>query len=182
MTRAVMLRRVALFAAVATACRAGVEDDYVRGHLLTIAPVSAQAEAQMIEQAIHAAFDVEPSLILRMHPRRLPRAEGDTGATPVPAEVITALRDRGIVAGTCTPVRSAPKNTPHCSTSDAGYIIRTSDVFAFTRDTTELYFAAEKYGASTGQKPPALRFEKVYLLVKSGSGWRIAREGRLHER
>jgi hypothetical protein len=167
---------------LAGACGGMADDSYVRGHLLKVAGVSPQAEVAMIDAAIHAAFDVEPGLILRMHPQRLPRTSVDTGAAPTPAAIVSGLRDRGLVAGTCKPVRSAPKNTPHCSTADAGYIIRTSDIFALTADTNEVYFSAEKYGASSGQMPEALRFEKVYQLVKDGSGWRIAREGRLHER
>jgi hypothetical protein len=79
-------------------------------------------------------------------------------------------------------VRSAPKNTPHCGTSDAGYIIRTSDVFSLSKDTLEVYLYAEKYGPKQGPMPEALRMEKVYQLVKEGQNWRVAREGRVHER
>jgi hypothetical protein len=177
------MRRAGTVLLIATLVACGAkEDDYIRGHLLQLAAVSPDDEAQMVDASIHAAFDVEPALILRMHPFRLPRAAGDSGSVPVPPALVKSLESRGLVSGVCTPVRSSPKNTPHCSTSDAGYIIRTSEVFSLAPDTNEVYFAAEKYGASTGQKPEALRFEKVYQLVKSGRGWRVAREGRLHER
>jgi hypothetical protein len=158
------------------------EDDYVRGHGLKVAAVTPAQESQIVEAAMRAAFDIEPELNLRMSPHRLSRTALDTGTNPVPSALVKSLRDRGLVSGTCEPVRSAPRNTPHCSTNDAGYIIRTSEVFALSRDTTEVYFAAEKYGAQTGQKPEALRFEKVYQLVKADERWRVAREGRLHER
>ncbi len=178
LTRAI---RHAAVAAILTACVAS-GDSYIRGHGLAIAKVSPADRAQIVDAAIHAAFDVSPDLILRMYPLDLPRTAGDTGGTPVSPALVNALRDRGLVRGICHPVRSAPKNTPHCSTADAGYIIRSSDVFSISRDTNEIYFAAEKYGPATGVKPEALRFEKAYELVKRAGAWRVVREGRLHER
>src|SRR3954464_2174584 len=118
---------ITLAALLLLACSGAGDDDYVRGHGLKVATVSTEAEAQMVDAAVHAGFDVEPGLILRMHTLRLPRTAMDTGAKPTPSALVKALRDRGLMSGTCEPVRSAPKNTPHCSTSDAGYIIRTSD-------------------------------------------------------
>jgi hypothetical protein len=169
-----------LAAAGATACgESRPEDSYSRGNGLKVAALPAGAEPQIIDASIRAAFDVVPELVLRMHPRRLPRTAGDSGGDAVPPALVRALRERGIVAGSCEPVRSSPKNTPHCSTAEAGYIIRTSDVFAVSRDTVSLNFAAEKFGASTGAKPEALRFEKIYKLVKDGREWRVAREGRI---
>ena len=177
-----MCRRLAplLLLAALVACRPE-EDSFVRGHGLTVAAVTPADRAQIVDASIHAAFDVSPDLNLRFHPRQLPRTAGDSGGEPVSPALVKAMRDRGLVSGMCTPVRTSAKNTPHCSTADAGYIIRVSDVFSLSRDTSEIYFAAEKYGAQTGQKPEALRFEKVYQLVKGGQRWRVAREGRLHE-
>ena len=174
------LRSAALSLVFSLACRPA-DDSYIRGHGLAIAKVTVDDRAQIVDAAIHSAFDVVPGLILRLHALDLPRTAEDTGATPVPSELVSKLKEHGLVSGTCKLVRSAPKATPHCSTSDAGYIIRTSDVFAVSKDTTEIYFAAEQYGPATGQKPQALRFEKVYELVKSGKRWRVAREGRIHE-
>ena len=167
--------------ALCVACRPA-EDDYIRGHGIAVAGVTVDERAQIIEAAIHSAFEAGPGLILRMHTLDLSRTAADTGAAPVPPALVTKLEKGGVVVGTCQPVRSSPKDTPDCATSDAGYIIRTSDVFAVSKDTTEIYFAAEQYGAATGKKPQALRFEKVYELVRAGNRWRIAREGRLHER
>src|SRR4051812_29018149 len=128
-------------AALVAACAGNASDDYVRGHGLTVATITTDAEAQMVDAAIHAAFDVEPALILRMYPLRLSRSAVDTGAPPTPVALVKALRERGVVSGTCQPVRSAPKNTPHCGTADAGYIIRSSDVFSLSRDTMEIYLS-----------------------------------------
>lgn len=171
--------RVVTLSLLVAACGGAEEQWYARGGTSKVAAISPAAEAQVVDAAVHAAFDVEPALNLRMHPLRLPRTAGDSGGEPVPAALVSALRAKGLVIGSCEPVRSAPKNTPHCSTPQAGYIIRPSNVFALPKDTLEVYLSAEKYGASTGQKPEALRFEKVYLVVKDGASYRVAREGRI---
>ncbi len=176
------MRHVGVIGVLAVACGGSPEDSYVRGHGLQVASIPAAAEAQIVEAAIRAAFDVEPDLSLRFHPRMLPRTAGDSGGAPVPSSLVRNLRDRGLVLGTCTPVRTAPRDTPRCSGPEAGYIIRASDVFRLAPDTLEVYFSAETYGAATGKRPDALRFEKVYQLVKAGEGYRVTREGRLHER
>ncbi len=93
-----------------------------------------------------------------------------------------ALRDHGVIIGTCEPKRDTPRDTPRCAGAEAGYIIRASDVFAMAGDTVEMYFAAETYGAATGRKPDALRFERIYKLVKRGESWRVAREATVRQR
>ena len=146
-----------------------------------MAHVSVEVESQVIEAAIRTAFDVEPALTLRVHPLRLARTAGDSGGAPVPPALVKALRDRGLVAGICAPVRSSPRDTPRCAGPEAGYIIRASDVFAVAPDTVEVNFAAEKFGAATGQKPEALRFEKLYQVAREGPRWRVVREARVRE-
>ena len=153
-------------------------DDYARGHLLTVAVLPAGAEPRILDAAIRAAFDVDPALVLVMHPRRLPRTAGDDGGDSVPSGLVRSLRERGLVRGLCEPQRSSPRDTPRCSLPQPGYIVRASDVFSVSRDTVQVNFAAEKFGAATGQKPEALRFEKIYQLVRQGTGWRVVREAR----
>lgn len=171
--------RCALLAVALVGCvKAAPNDSYVRGHGKSIAPLSAEQESQVIEAAIRTAFDVEPALTLRVHPLRLPRSAVDSGGEPVSPAVVKALRDRGLVLGTCAPIRTSAKDTPRCQGPEAGYIIRASDAFAITPDTVEINFAAEKFGAATGQKPEALRFEKIYQVAKTGSRWRVLREAR----
>lgn len=172
---------VALISAQMACDARAPEDSYARGHKRAVATVSADAESQIIEAAVLEAFDVDPSLTLRAHPRRLPREAGDSGGTPVASGLVRALRDGGLVIGTCEPIRESARDTPRCAGPEAGYIIRASDVFVITRDTFEINLAAEKFGAATGQKPEALRFEKVYQLVRDGQRWRVAREGRVRQ-
>lgn len=131
-----------------------------------------------MEAAVRASFDVGPDLVLLLHPRRLPRTAGYEGGDPVPPELVRALLERGVVRGTCEPQRDAPRNTPRCDVPQAGYIIRGSDVLRVAADTVELYFAAERFGPATGQRPEALRFEKIYQLVGRGAAWRVVREAR----
>lgn len=170
---------VAALAVLAAGCSAEDRGDfYARGHGLSMAGLPIDAESRIIEAAIRTAFDVEPSLTLRIHPRRLPRTTGDSGGAPVPAALVQSLRGRGLVLGTCDPMRTSPRDTPRCAGPQAGYIVRTSDVFRVSPDTVAIWFAAEKFGAATGQRPEALRFEKVYQLVAQGQRWRVAREAR----
>ena len=182
MSRANLLVWVALLASLAVACdESAIEDSYSRGRGKKAAAVSTSDEAQIIEASIRAAFDVEPGLYLRMHTHKLPRTAGDSGGAPISTALVQALRDRGLVLGTCEPVRAAVKGTPRCSGPEAGYIIRTTDVIAMARDTLGVYFSAEAFGPATGKNPESLRFEKVYLLVKEGARYRVAREGRVRQ-
>jgi hypothetical protein len=185
MTSAAAVRRAALAAAILTAAcgPAGPDDSNVaRGRGLKPAELTPAAEASIYDAATRAAFDVGPGLVLRAHPRRLSRTEGYDAGDSVPSDLLRALRSRGVVRGTCDPVRDAPRNTPRCNVPEAGYIVRASDVFRVGGDTVQIYFSAERFGAATGPRPEALRFEKAYQLVGSGDVWRVIREGRVHER
>ena len=145
------------------------------------AHLSIAAEASVYDASVRAAFDVGPGLTLLVHPLRLPRTVGYAGRDSVPSELIHALRARGLVSGVCIPNHDMPRDIPRCDSPVAGYVIRGSDVLRVTKDTVELYFSAERFGAATGQRPEALRFEKVYQLVGSGTSWRVAREARVRE-
>ncbi|HET9010388.1 MAG TPA: hypothetical protein VFN38_01170 [Gemmatimonadaceae bacterium] len=172
----------ALLLGLAAAC-ADVPDDsnIARGRGLPPATLAPAAEAGVYDAAVRASFDVSPDLVLMLHPRRLPRTAGYDGGDPVPDALVQALRDRGVVRGRCEPKHEAPRDTPRCAGSQAGYVIRASPVMQSGRDTLQLNFAAEAFAAETGARPPALRFEKIYQLVRQGSDWRVVREARVHE-
>jgi hypothetical protein len=152
-----------------------------RGRGLKVAELSLASEARVFEGAVRAAFDVGPGLTLMLHPRHLPRTTGYEGGEKVPGGLEAALRERGIVQGTCEPVRDGARNTPRCNSPQAGYLVRGSDILRVSPDTVEIYFAAERFGAAKGQRPEALRFEKIYQLVGGGTAWRVAREARSPE-
>jgi hypothetical protein len=163
-------------------CSSGQSDSSIaRGRGLDIATLPVAAQAEVYEQASRAAFDLGPRLVLLLHPLKLPRSAGYAGGDSVPKDLIAALRKRNVVSGTCTPQRDTPRNTPRCPVNVPGYIIRASDILRVSPDTVEIYYAAERFGAATGQRPVALRFEKIYQLVGSGSNWRVVREARVRE-
>ncbi len=163
------------------ACSSGAADDasIARGRGLKAAQLPVAGQVAVYESASRAAFDLGPGLVLLIHPLKLPRTAGYSGGDSVPSDLITALRKRNVVSGTCTPQRDAPRNTPRCPVNVPGYIVRASDIFRVSPDTVELYYSAERFGAATGQRPEALRFEKIYQLVGSGTDWRVAREARV---
>lgn len=165
------------------ACSSGEPDDanVARGRGLKPASLRVTAQAAVYDAATRAAFDLGPGLVLLIHPLKLPRTAGYTGGDSVPKDLIAALRQRNVVSGTCTPERDAPRNTPRCPVNIAGYIIRPSDVLRVGGDTVEVYYSAERFGAATGKRPEALRFEKIYQLVGSGTSWRVAREARVRD-
>lgn len=168
---------------VAMACADGAPDDshFTRGRGLKPVALSPSAEASVYDAAVRAAFDVEPSLVLRVHPRRLPRTAGYDGGDAVPAELVRSLRDHGVVHGVCDPRHEAARDTPRCSGPQPGYVVRASQPFQAAGDTIQINFAAETFAAETGARPQALRFEKIYQLVGSGSVWRVVREARVRE-
>jgi hypothetical protein len=168
---------------VLLACSSGETDDanVARGRGLQVASLPVAAQAAVYEQASRAAFDLGPGLVLLIHPLKLPRTAGYAGGDSVSRELIADLRRRNVVSGTCTPQRDAPRNTPRCPVNVPGYIVRASDILRVSPDTVQIYYSAERFGAATGQRPEALRFEKIYQLVGSGTNWRVVREARVHE-
>lgn len=165
------------------ACSSGEPDDanIARGRGLKVATLPVAAQADIYEQASRAAFDLGPGLVLLIHPQKLPRTAGYAGGDSVPTDLIAALRRSNVVSGTCTPQRDTPRNTPRCPVNMPGYIVRASDILRVSPDTVEIYYSAERFGAATGQRPEALRFEKIYQLVGRGMDWRVAREARVRE-
>jgi hypothetical protein len=181
-----LFRRTMCCAAVAAlllGCSSGESDDsnVARGRSLKAATLPVAAQAAVYEEASRAAFDLGPGLVLLIHPLKLPRTAGYAGGDSVPADLIAALRRRSVISGTCTPQRDAPRNTPRCPVNMPGYVVRASDILRVSPDTVEIYYSAERFGAATGQRPEALRFEKIYQLVGSGTTWRVAREARVKD-
>ena len=173
-------RCVIILLTLSVACaRTDPESSVVRGRGLEPAALPPASEARIHEAAIRAAFDLEPSLVLMVHARRLPSTPGTDGGDPVSSGLVRARRERGLVTGICDPVHDeGARNTPRCNSPLAGYVVRGSSILRVSRDTVQLYFYSEKFGVAKGPKPEALRFEKVYQLVGSGLNWRVVREAR----
>jgi hypothetical protein len=154
---------LALATVFALACSSTEPDDsnIVRGHRLAPVTLPVTTEAAIVDASIRAAFDVDPSLVLMAHPRRLPRTAGYEGGDSVSSALLGALRERGLIRGECDPRHDAPHDTPRCPGASAGYVIRVSQPFQAVADTVQVNFAAEKFAAASGLKPEALRFEKI---------------------
>lgn len=176
------VRCVPVLLCLALACSGGATDDsnVFRGRGLKVVALPPATVASIYEAAISASFDPDPSLVLLVNRRLLPRVAGYEGGDTIPAALVSALRERGIVRGVCDPKREAAR-TPRCNFAQAGYVIRASPVVQAGRDTVQINFAAEVFAPATGPAPPILRFEKIYQLVGSGSKWRVAREARVKE-
>ena|SRR5690242_1637644 len=170
---------IAVAAHVAAFC-GGDDSSIVRGHGLTEAALSADARGDVYDAAARAAFDLsDPTQWLLLDPRGLPRTVGLEASLRWPDEVAAEMQKRGSIKGACEPPITASRKTVKCAAPRPGYVIRFSPVFAMTGDTVEVYLFAQNYdNASSGYSPP-LRFERAYQVVRSGGGWRAAREGRI---
>lgn len=169
---------LALFVA---ACKDAGEDErnVARGRGLRPMTLRDDSQVALYRAAIGASFESGPGLTVLLHPRKLPRTAGIAGGDPVPASLVHALREAGVVQGTCEP--PGGRDTPRCDAPAAGYVVRGSDVFRGAGDTVQFYFSAERYATPTSGRQDALRFEKIYQLVPQGSEWRVAREARAPE-
>ena len=169
---------------VALACSDAAPDDssVARGRGLEPISLAPESEASVFDAAVRASFDVEPGLVLMVHPRRLPRTAGYDGGEALPASVAKAMRDRGVVRGICEPRHEASRDTPRCAGLQAGYVVRASVPVRVAGDTIQINFAAEAYAAETGPRPQSLRFEKIYQLVRRDADWQVLREARVKER
>ena len=150
-----------------------------RGRGLQPVALAPESEAQVYAAAVRAGFDPDPALVLMLHPLRLPRGAGYDSGSAVPPALASALRARGMVKGTCEPIRDGARTTPRCPMAQPGYLIRATPVFRLKGDTVQMNFYAEQFAGQSGLKPQALRFEKIYQLVGRGDSWRVVREARV---
>lgn len=164
-----------------SACGHNGDDDanVARGRGLKPLSLPPAAEAAVYDAAARASFDVGPDLVLLAHPRQLPRTAGYEGGDSLPGVVLEALRARGVVHGSCDPKHEVPRDMPRCPGAQTGYVIRGSPIGRVGGDTIQMNLAAEAFAPASGRRPQALRFEKIYQLVGTGSTWRVVREARV---
>jgi hypothetical protein len=170
---------IALAAHVASGC-GGDDSSILRGHGLSVAALSPEAQGAVYDAAARAAFDLnDPNQSLLLDRRGLPRTVGLAPGDTWPESVEAAMRRLGSIKGVCQPPITASRKTVRCTAVLPGYVIRFSPVFAMAGDTVEVYLFAQNYdNASSGYTAP-LRFERAYQVVRSGDSWRAAREGRI---
>lgn len=151
----------------------------MRGRGLQPAALSPAAQAAVYDATVRGAFEVDdPALSLLLDPRELPRTVGLDPGPRLSDAVVSALRARGTIKGTCEPSATGRK-TPRCSAARPGYVVRFSPVFAMRGDSVAAYVFAQKYDTPSSDYSEPLRFERVYHMVRAGDGWRAALEGRV---
>jgi len=174
-----VLRIVIIALALAGGC-GGDDSSILRGHGLSIAALSPEAQGGVYDAAARAAFDLnDPAQSLLLDRRGLPRTVGLAPADTWPDQVAAEMRRRGSIKGLCEPPITTSRKTVRCTAVLPGYVVRFSPVFAMAGDTVEVYLFAQNYdNASSGYTAP-LRFERAYQVVRSGDSWRAVREGRI---
>jgi hypothetical protein len=172
--------RVALSSPLAVSC-ANDDSGIVRGRGLSVMALPVESQAGVYAAAARAAFDVpDPSLSLLLDRRILPRTIGLASDGMLPAVATNAMRQSGVVKGTCEPPLTGVVGAPRCTAALPGYVLRFSPVFKAAGDTVEVYVFAQKYDNPKSGYSDPLRFERAYLVVPSGSGdWRAVKEGKI---
>ena len=162
------------------ACKRDGDSNVQRGRGLKPAALSDLERSNVYNAALRATFDMDdPALSLLLDPRFLPLKPGVGLGTPMPGGLTSTLRGRGIVKGTCSVPTAGTRKTLLCNAERPGYVVRFSDIFAAAGDSVQVYVFVQKYDTPESGGSEALRFEKVYLLVRQDGVWRAAREGRM---
>jgi hypothetical protein len=162
------------------ACGGDDAGDVARGPGLAVAEMPAAERAAVYDAALRAGFEAEPGLTLLLAPEHLPRTAGLAGGPPLAPELVAALREGGMVRGTCAAAPPAEGEVPRCEAAAAGYLVRLSEPYRGGGDTLQVYVDAERYALPGARPAPPFHFETAYQLVPAGAGrWRVVREGRV---
>jgi hypothetical protein len=174
-----MLRRcVPVWCALTVACSEGAHD--YRGDGLRDAEVPASDRAAIYRAAVAGSFQLEdPTLTLLADTLLLPRGSGLTGGERMPDDVLAALRQIGLVKGTCTLPETRTRAPLICEAPRPGYVVRFSPPFARHPDSVQVYIAVQQYATPISPPQERMRFERAYQIARSGSTWRAVREARL---
>lgn len=168
--------------AVAASSGCGRKDaEAYRGARLEVAALPPADLADIYRAALGGPFTMgDPSLSILVDTLWLPRETGLSGGTPMPPAVRAALRDAGVVQGTCTVPVTKTREALVCPAPRPGYVVRLSEPFAVSRDTVQVHVVVEQYAIPGGPRAERLRFERAYLVGRRpGGGWRATREARL---
>jgi len=95
--------------------------------------------------------------------------------------LVSELRRRNIVLGTCAPPITESRKAPRCDASGPGYLVRFTDVLALPGDSVEVYLSVQRFDLPSSVASHFFRFERAYQITGSDEHWRAAREGRIPE-
>lgn len=166
-------------AAMSSGCGRQEADAY-RGARLEVAALPPADLAAIYRAALAGPFTMgDPYLSILVDTLWLPRTAGLAGGTPMPPDVRAALRDAGVVQGTCTVPVTKARQALVCPAARAGYAVRLSEPFAVSPDTVQVHLVVEQYAIPGGPRAERLRFERAYVVARrAGGGWRAVREAR----
>ena len=170
-----------VISAAATAACADKPDAY-RGAGLTVAALPMNDVVAISRAALAGSFRLDdPTLFILADPTFLPRAPGLAGGDSMPGDLLAALRNSGVIKGTCTvPVKNT-REPLVCSAERPGYAVRFSPPFAMGPDSVQVHLVIQQYATPTSAKAERLRFERAYYVARRGSVWRAVREARLQQ-
>jgi hypothetical protein len=166
-------------ATIGTACGPDRSSAY-RGAGLVVATLPPNDAVPVYRAALAGSFTLDdPTLFILADPTYLPRSAGLSGGDSLPSQLIAALRQSGLVKGTCTvPVRNT-REPLICPAERAGYAVRFSEPYAMGPDSVQVHLVIQQYATRNGVRAERLRFERAYYVARQGSAWRAVREARL---
>src|SRR5881396_1003318 len=114
------------------------------GHSVATLPVTDRVA--VYRAALAGAFSLnDPTLWLLADPVTLPRSSGLAGGDTLPADLITGLRNSGLIKGTCRlPVKNS-RIPLICRAERSGYVVRFSDPFTVSGDTVSVHVVVQQY-------------------------------------
>jgi len=164
---------------IASACGRS-DDSAYRGGSAGVADLPVSDVVAVYRATLDGSFTLDdPSLSILVDPKLLPRTSGLAGGDSLSPTLQSALRDAGLIKGSCTiPVERA-REALVCAVERAGYAVRFSAPFALGPDSVQVHMVAEQYAISNGPRAERLRFERAYHVVRRGAAWRALREARM---
>jgi hypothetical protein len=144
------------------------------------AALPAAERAAIYRAALAGSFQLDdPTLTILADTLLLPRNDGLTGGERMPDDVLTTLRQIGLVKGTCRLPVTRTREPLICEAPRPGYVVRFSAPFSRHPDSVQVYIAVQQYATPLSPPQERMRFERAYQVARAGSAWRAVREARL---
>jgi hypothetical protein len=182
--RALAAGAVAL--ALVAACRAEAPRPLEeRAEGMPAAVLDLAGRVAVYDAAMRKSFDLGPGILLQLHPRLLPRTGGFEGGAQVDSALVVALKAANLVRGVCEPARDGDLRAPRCNDTQAGYVVRGSEIFQRGADTVQFFLHAEVFAPTKGPGTSPFDFEMAYRLAprsEDRARYRVVAEGRVRQK
>ena len=151
-----------------------------RGAGLDVAALPLADQVGVYRAALGGSFRLDdPTLFILADTMLLPREAGLTGGPVMAPELLTALRNSGVVKGVCRVPVQRNREALVCDAARAGYVARFSAPFRRGRDSVQVHVVVQQYATPGGPRAERLRFERAYQVARTNGAWRAIREARL---